>query len=200
MLGSRIGRGVGMRGQGRRRCDVDDLPKPLRDQSWHERMDRVDRAKQVDVEHPTPRGNRHLPALAGRQSAGIVDQQVDAPESVEAEFGQPFDVCRAGDVSDDAKPLVGCKFACDIAQSRLVEVGTDAGVAPPRQLQHKRAPDTRCRAGDHSDRRHWPGGHAGKVCWRSRAIVMAVSSIMSSWPPTSLRRPSSSRISRAGTP
>lgn len=36
--------------------------------------------------------------------------------------------------------------------------------------------------------------------WRSRAMVIAVSSIMSSWPPTILRRPSSNSSSRAGTP
>jgi len=35
---------------------------------------------------------------------------------------------------------------------------------------------------------------------RFRAMVMAVSSIMSSWPPTMPRRPSSTRMSRAGTP
>ncbi len=35
---------------------------------------------------------------------------------------------------------------------------------------------------------------------RARAMVMAVSSIMSSWPPTMPRRPSSTRMSRAGTP
>ncbi|AIJ45693.1 hypothetical protein O987_07725 [Comamonas testosteroni TK102] len=40
----------------------------------------------------------------------------------------------------------------------------------------------------------------GASFWRSRTMVSAVSSIMSSWPPTMPRRPSSSSSSRAGMP
>ncbi len=45
-----------------------------------------------------------------------------------------------------------------------------------------------------------PQGISSYACRRCLARVMAVSSIMSSWPPTMPRRPISTRISRADTP
>ena len=106
-----------------------------REDAGHERADSVDHAPQVDVDHAVPLGERHLPRVAQRDDAGVVDRDVQLPEVLDGRVGRALDRVGIGDV-DHQRSDVGAAVGEALGVRReehVVDVGHEHPIRPRRQ-------------------------------------------------------------------
>src|SRR6202163_1576566 len=133
------------------RADVDDAPGTALDHVLDHALDHAERAEQVDVEHVAPVVVRHLAHRLVDGDAGVVDQEVDAPEALEHFGDDALAVFRLVDAALMHRHLAALAF--ELALERfggfltLAVPGSDAH-AVFRQHRRDRAADSAGAAGD----------------------------------------------------
>ncbi|CKS32287.1 Uncharacterised protein [Mycobacterium tuberculosis] len=98
--------------------------RALLKQPRQERFDRMDRAPQVDVDHPTPVVVRHLHDRTADNDAGVAEYDIDVAEQAESLVREVSDLFSMPDVAHHAvhiEPL-GTQVVHRLPKSRLVNV------------------------------------------------------------------------------
>jgi hypothetical protein len=119
-------------------------------QPGQERLDGMDRAPQVDVDHPAPVVVRHLRDRTRDHNAGIAEDHVDLTEKTKCLIGEVNHLLEIPDIAHHAvrfEPL-GLQMRDRLLQRRLIDVGEHDSRSPPCELGRGRETDTVCAAGD----------------------------------------------------
>src|ERR1700749_4212774 len=110
----------------------------------------MNRAPQVDVDHPAPVVVRHLSDRACDHDAGIAEDHVDLTEKTKRLIGQVDNLLEIPDVTHHAvrfEPL-GLQVRDRLLQRRLIDIGQYDTRSPTCELGSGRETDTVCAAGD----------------------------------------------------
>ncbi len=110
----------------------------------------MDRAPQVDVDHPTPVVVRHLRDRTRHHNAGIAEDPVDLTQKTKCLISEVNHLLEIPDITHHAvrfEPL-GLQMRDRLLQGRLVDVGEHDTHSPPCELGRSRETDTVCTAGD----------------------------------------------------
>ncbi len=111
--------------QAGRRCDIDDRAAFL---ALHDRqhvLQGEEDAFQVGIDLRIPDIFTQFNGSAMRRAADIVDQYVDAAETIETGFHHDFDRCGAGDVALMRDDLAACFFHALDGLRHAVEIAVD---------------------------------------------------------------------------
>ena len=97
----------------------------LGDQSRQERLDTVDRAPQIDIDHEAPVVVAGLDDRTGVGDAGVVEHDVDLAEHAKRLVGQVLDVVELAHVAHDTVRVdpVRAQGRDRIVQRGLIDVG-----------------------------------------------------------------------------
>jgi hypothetical protein len=139
-----------VRGEG----DADDLARPLRDERLRRsRLGHVPRPLDVELGHrPEPLGTDRL-GRSEELAAGVVDEQIEAPVTVEDGVDEGSDRVLVADVGDDGRraPAESPDLLPGLLDRTFPAAAADDGRAEPRELQCGLAAEPGPGPGDEAD-------------------------------------------------
>ena len=151
VFGDAVGPEADIGHQAGKRCGERDMAtRTLLEQPRQKRLDSMDGAPQVDIDHPAPVVMRHLRDRTRDDNAGVAEDDVDLAEKPKCLVRKVNHLIEMSDVAHHGvrvKPL-GMQVCHRLLQRRLIDVGEHNACSTASQLGGSSEPDAIRTAGD----------------------------------------------------